>query len=203
MRALVAARRARGAGEVQAEVAHRPHERVVLEHRSVLLQRLLELGGPIRRAQAAPGDEVGAGGDRRGRVDLQEGQPLHDGQELGRPRRVEQLRPHRDAPGLRLGEPVHGPEATSGVGSSLHAQDSPSVEGSGRSRDRPLPSNDQPSRGVTNSGHTSAPGVRPPTGTAASGSTSGAGSWTVGSDLDDPGPPAMRRISTPRLMSNR
>ena len=37
---------------------------------------LLEVVRPVRRAEAAPGDEVGAGRDRRGRVDLQQGQLL-------------------------------------------------------------------------------------------------------------------------------
>jgi hypothetical protein len=49
-----------------------------------------------------------------GRVDLQQGQLPHDREQLRRPGRVEQLRAHRDAPGLRFGEPVHGQEATSG-----------------------------------------------------------------------------------------
>ena len=80
----------------------------MLEQRAVLLQRLLEVGGLVRRAEAAPGDEVGAGRDRRGRVDLQQGQLPHDREQVGRPGCVEQLRAHRDAPGLRLGEPVHG-----------------------------------------------------------------------------------------------
>jgi hypothetical protein len=45
---------------------------------------------------------------RRGRVDLQQGQSLHDGEQVGRPGRIEQLRAHRDLPGLRLGQPVDG-----------------------------------------------------------------------------------------------
>jgi hypothetical protein len=102
------------AARYKAEVAHRPHQRVVLEERAVLLERLLEVGGLVRRAEAAPGDKVRAGRDGRGRVDLQQGQLLHDREQLGGPGCVEQLRAHRDAPGLRLGEPVHAQEATSG-----------------------------------------------------------------------------------------
>ena len=41
-------------------------------------------------------------------VDLEQGQPLDDREQLGRPWCMKQLRAHRDAPGLRLGEPVHG-----------------------------------------------------------------------------------------------
>ena len=77
MRALVTAARPAGR-EAQAQVAHRPHQRVVLEQRPVLLEGLPEVGGPVRRAKAAPGDEVRTRRDRRGRVDLQQGQLLHD-----------------------------------------------------------------------------------------------------------------------------
>jgi len=38
---------------------------------------------------------------------------VHDREQLRRPACFEQLRAHRDATGLRLGEPVHGQEATS------------------------------------------------------------------------------------------
>ena len=72
VRALVTAARPTGC-EVQAQVAHRPHQRVVLEERAVLLQGLLEVSGLVRRAKAAPGDDVRAGRDRRGWVDLQQG----------------------------------------------------------------------------------------------------------------------------------
>jgi uncharacterized cupin superfamily protein len=94
------------AGEAEAEVAHRPHERVVLEQGSVLLQGLLEVVGPVRRSEAAPGDEVRAGCDGRGRVDLQQGQPLHDVEQRRGPGCIEQLGAHRDASSLRLGEPM-------------------------------------------------------------------------------------------------
>jgi hypothetical protein len=73
-----------------------------------MLHGLLEVGGLVRRAKAAPGDEIRAGRDRRGRIDLQQGQLLYDREQLGRPGRVEQLCAHRDAPGLRLCESVHG-----------------------------------------------------------------------------------------------
>jgi hypothetical protein len=88
---------------MEADVAHRPHERVELEERAVLLERLLEVGGLVPGAKTAPENEVRAGRDGRGRVDLQQGQVLHDREQLGRPRCVEQLRAHRDAPGLFLG----------------------------------------------------------------------------------------------------
>ena len=112
MRSLVNAARPT-AREEQAKVAHRPHQRVLLEQRAVLLQRLTEVVRAVRRAESAPGDEVGIGRDRRCRVDLQQCQLPHDREQIGRPGGVEQLRAHRDAPGLRLGQPVHGQEATS------------------------------------------------------------------------------------------
>ena len=69
VRTLVTAARPT-ARQVEAKVAHRPHQRVVLEQRAVPLQRLSEVVRPIGRAEAAPGDEIGAGRDRRRRVDL-------------------------------------------------------------------------------------------------------------------------------------
>ena len=110
------------AGEQQAQVAHRPDQRVVLEQRAVLLERLRELSRLVRGAEAAPGDEVGVGRDGGGRVDLQQGQLLDDPKQVGRARRVEQLRAHRDAPGLRLGEPVHEEEATTTWGAGRRAE---------------------------------------------------------------------------------
>ena len=86
----------------------------MLEQRAVLLERLLQRAQGVRGAEAAPGDQVGARGDGGGRVDLEEGQPLDDREQLGRPGCVEQLRAHRDPAGLLLREPVHGHEATSG-----------------------------------------------------------------------------------------
>lgn len=100
-----------GAREVEAEIADRAHHRIELEQRAVLLEGVFELVGSVRGAEATPGDEVGARRDGRGRVDLQQGQPLHDCDELGWARRVEQLRAHRDPPRLRLREPMHRPEA--------------------------------------------------------------------------------------------
>jgi hypothetical protein len=63
---------------VEAQVADRPDQRVALEQRALLLESLLKVGGLVCRAEAAPGDEIGAGRDGRGRVDLQQGQFLHD-----------------------------------------------------------------------------------------------------------------------------
>jgi pimeloyl-ACP methyl ester carboxylesterase len=60
--ALVAA--ARRDRQMQAQVAHRPHDRVALEQRPVMLQRLLQMPRPVRRAQAAPGDQIGGRDDR-------------------------------------------------------------------------------------------------------------------------------------------
>jgi hypothetical protein len=109
------------AGEVEAQVAHRPHERVVLEQRAVLLEGLSEVLRPVRRPETAPGDQIRAGRDGRDRVDLQQGQLLHDREQIGRPRRVEQLRAHRDASGLRLGEPVDGHDSNPALRTACRA----------------------------------------------------------------------------------
>ena len=72
---------------------------------------LRQVVGPVGRAEAAPGDEVRAGRDRRGRVDLEHRQLPDDRDQVGRPRRVEQLRAHGDPPGLALwsaGAPTAG-----------------------------------------------------------------------------------------------
>ena len=69
---------------------------------------LLELVGPVRRAEPAPEHEVRARSDRRGRIDLQHRQLLHDREQIGRARRIEELRPHSDPPRLFLGQLVHG-----------------------------------------------------------------------------------------------
>ena len=94
------------AGQVQGQVAHRADVRVELEQAAVLLQGLLDLSGVVGRAEAAPGDEIGAGRDRRGRVDLEQGQSPDDLKQVARPRGVEQLRAHGDAPRLRPGQSV-------------------------------------------------------------------------------------------------
>ena len=67
-------------GEVETEVADRPDHGVELEQRPVVLEGVLELLRPVRRAEAAPEYEVCAGRDRGGRVDLQHGQAIDDRQ---------------------------------------------------------------------------------------------------------------------------
>ena len=57
--------------------------------------------------------------------------------------------------------------------------------------------------GVTKSGQTREPGVKPETGRDASGSTGRSGLSTVGRKRDLDGPPERRRISIPRSMSKR
>ena len=97
----------RGAGELEAEIGHRPDQRVTLEQRAVRSTACFRCSGRYDGAEPAPRDEVGARRDRRRRVDLEQRQPLDDREQVGRPRRVEQLRAHRDAPRLLLREPVH------------------------------------------------------------------------------------------------
>src|SRR5438045_5156957 len=86
----------------------------MLEQRAVMLEGPREVCGLVLRAEPAPGNEISAWRDGGGRVDLQQCQPPHDREQVRWPGRVEQLRTHRDTAGLRLGEPVHGQEATSG-----------------------------------------------------------------------------------------
>ncbi|WP_344942324.1 hypothetical protein [Terrabacter ginsenosidimutans] len=81
-----------------------------LDEGAVVLDRRRQGGGVVGAAEPAPQDEVGARRDGRGRVDLQEGQALDGGDEVGGARLVEQLRVHRDTPCLRGRELVdhHG-----------------------------------------------------------------------------------------------
>ena len=89
-----------GAGEVEADVAHRPDERVELEQRPLLLERAREVLGPVRRAETAPGDEVGVRRDRRRGIDLQQRQPLDDREQVasGAARRAAARAPRSAAP---------------------------------------------------------------------------------------------------------
>jgi hypothetical protein len=99
-----------GAGEVDAEIGGRPDHGVELEERPLLLEGAFQVRRVVARAEPAPEHEVGAGRDRGGRVDLQERQALDDGQQVGRPRCVEQLRADGDPARLLLRQPVHAGE---------------------------------------------------------------------------------------------
>jgi hypothetical protein len=94
--------------EVEAKVAHRPDHRVVLEERPVLFECLLQLGRPVRRSEATPGDQVRAGRDRGRRIELQECKPVHDRQQVGWSRSIQQLGADRDTPRLREIESMGG-----------------------------------------------------------------------------------------------
>jgi hypothetical protein len=100
------AARRRHVGEVEAQVARGPHHRVVLEQRAIALERGAKLLGVVRRAQPRPRDEVGARGDRGGRVELQEREALDEREQARRALRVEHLRADRDPPRLLEGEAV-------------------------------------------------------------------------------------------------
>ena len=77
-------------------VAGRPDEGDGLHEGALVLDGSGQPGGIVGRAQPAPQDEVGARGDRRGGVDLQQGQPVDDVDEVAGARCVEQLRVDRD-----------------------------------------------------------------------------------------------------------
>ena len=83
------------------------HEGNGLDEGAVVLECAGQVGRVVAAAEPAPQHEVGAGCDGRGRVDLQQGQPLDDLDEVGRARQVEQLRVDRDATRLVDAEPEH------------------------------------------------------------------------------------------------
>ena len=93
-------------GQVERQIAHRPDERVELEQRPVVLQGRREPLRVVRRAEPRPGDEVGARGDRRRRVELEEREALDHRHELGRPLGGEQLRADGDPAGVLPAETV-------------------------------------------------------------------------------------------------
>src|SRR6185312_3381939 len=80
------------------QLLDRVDECVVLEQLSLLPEQEVELRGVVR-PEAAEEDELLRRRDRRDRVQLQEAERT-DRVEHGRGRLVEQLRPHRDPPGL-------------------------------------------------------------------------------------------------------
>ncbi|GAB3957283.1 hypothetical protein GCM10027614_72340 [Micromonospora vulcania] len=79
----------------------------MLEEGPVPLQRPLQLRRLVQRAEPAPGDQVGARCDGSRRVDLQQRQLPHHGQQIGRPRGGQQLGPDGDPSCLRAIELVH------------------------------------------------------------------------------------------------
>src|SRR6476646_4337700 len=82
--------------------------------------------GPVRRAEAAPGDEVRVRRDRRRGIDLQQREPLDDLEQVVGPRRVEQLRAQRDPPRLLPRQPMHGErlgERRAGLEPARHSTD--------------------------------------------------------------------------------
>ena len=83
---------------------------------SSLLQRGHEVGRPVRGAETAPGNEVGARGDRRRGIELEERQPLDEGREIGRPLGIEKLGPDGDPAGLLAAQPANGFPAGRGDG---------------------------------------------------------------------------------------
>jgi hypothetical protein len=98
-------------GQVHSQIAHRSHRRVVLDERPVLLQRLLQLGGLVRRPEPTPGDQVCAGCDSGRRVDLQECQQADDHEQVGWPLGVQDMGANRNRPRLRTIEAVDAHDA--------------------------------------------------------------------------------------------
>ena len=96
-----------GAGEVEAQIAHGPHQGVEFEQGSVLLKSLGEVIGLIRRPETTPGDQICARRNSRGWVELEERELFHHWHESGWPGGIEQLGTDGDSPGLDLSELVH------------------------------------------------------------------------------------------------
>lgn len=59
-----------------------------------------ELGAVVAAADPAPQHEIVRRAEHDGRLDRERGEPVDDVPDVGRPRRVEQLRPHRHPTGL-------------------------------------------------------------------------------------------------------
>jgi hypothetical protein len=116
---LVVAGPVGSAGQDQADVAHRTHQRVVLEQGPLLLERALQLRRLVARAEPRPGDQVGVRRDRRRRVDLEQGQVLHHRQQVAGAASIQHLRAYGNPPRLLLAEMVHGPRLA--LGSRLPA----------------------------------------------------------------------------------
>ena len=94
-------------GPQERERLDRIHERVELDEPALLPQQPVELGR-VEVAEAAPEDEVLRRRDGRDRVELEEAEPPNGVQHPAR-RAVEQLRAHRDPPGVREAHPPrHG-----------------------------------------------------------------------------------------------
>ena len=77
------------------------------------VHRLAQVGEGVRRAEPAPGDQVGARRDGAHRVQLEQGEPPRHGQQAVRPVPFQQLRLDRQPPGVLAAELVHfrhGPE---------------------------------------------------------------------------------------------
>ena len=102
------------------QVAHRPDHRVVLVRACGRARAPAQLAGIVGVAEPRPRDEVGARRDRRGRVELQEGQALDDPEQGGRPLGVEELGADRDAARLLEREPVGGGVGRVGRGGAGH-----------------------------------------------------------------------------------
>ena len=64
------------------------------------LEEVVEVAGGVGPSEPAPEHEVGARRHVGREVELHEREPAQHVEQVGGPRRVEQLRPHRDAPGV-------------------------------------------------------------------------------------------------------
>ena len=104
------ARPGRHVGAVEREVFGRPDQRLQLDERPVV-EGAPQLCRVVRRAEAAPHDQVGARGDRGDRVELEEAQMPHQIEQPGRSFGVEQLGLHGDPARVGPGELMDGGHA--------------------------------------------------------------------------------------------
>ena len=80
---------------------------LVLEQRPVALERGCELRRLVAVPEPAPRHEVGRWRDHRGRVQLQERQPVDDRCQVSGPPGIKQLRADRDPARLSSGDLAH------------------------------------------------------------------------------------------------
>ncbi len=105
---LAVLRRLLHARPEQPQVGHRPDAGVQLEQGAVDVQGLPQVLRAVTGPQPGPQHQVGAGRDRGGGVQLQEGEVVHHVEQVGGPVAVQQLRTDGDLPGLLDAQPVHG-----------------------------------------------------------------------------------------------
>ena len=124
-------------GAERRQVLAGPDHPVVVDQ-PLLVECVAQVTRVVRRPEPAPEQQVRTRGDRGDRVVLDQRQPVHDLEQVGGPRRVQQLRAHRDPPRLLHGQPVH--QASTPSGSPCGSSVPPSHDAIGSGAVAPSPS---------------------------------------------------------------